>query len=74
MIRNRLRAALLPVPACGAPASSLTANAQTLVLVGGKVYASPEAASLADAVVVTANGVIAAIGSRSEVQFRPMRA
>ena len=36
---------------------------------GGSVYASPEAAPLADAVVVTINGVITAIGSRSEVQI-----
>ena len=33
------------------------------------VYASPDAAPLADAVVVTSNGVITAIGSRSEVQI-----
>ena len=46
-----------------------TANAQTLALVGGNVYASPDAAPLADAVVVTSNGVITAIGSRSEVQI-----
>ena len=46
-----------------------TANAQTLVLVGGKVYASPDAAPLDDAVVVTGNGVIAAIGSRSDVKL-----
>ena len=45
------------------------ANAQTLALVGGKVYASPDAVSLDDAVVVTTNGVITAIGSRSEVQI-----
>ena len=46
-----------------------TANAQTLALMGGKVYASPDAAPLDDAVVVTANGVITAIGSRSDVQI-----
>ena len=44
-------------------------TAQTLALVGGSVYASPDAAPLADAVVVTSNGVITAIGSRSEVQI-----
>jgi imidazolonepropionase-like amidohydrolase len=37
--------------------------------VGGKVYASPDAAPLDDAVVLTANGIIAAIGSRSDVQI-----
>jgi imidazolonepropionase-like amidohydrolase len=45
------------------------ANAQTLALVGGQIYPSPDAAPLADAVVLTSNGVITAIGSRSEVQI-----
>ena len=45
------------------------ATAQTLVLVGGSVYASPDAAPLSDAVVVTTNGVITAIGSRSDVKI-----
>jgi imidazolonepropionase-like amidohydrolase len=44
-----------------------TAGAQTLALVGGRVYASPDAPPLSDAVVMTSNGVITAIGSRSEV-------
>jgi imidazolonepropionase-like amidohydrolase len=44
------------------------ANAQTLVLMGGKVYASPDAAPLDDAVVVTTDGVITGIGSRGDVQ------
>jgi imidazolonepropionase-like amidohydrolase len=52
-----------------AAGASAPANAQTLALVGGKVYASPDATPLDDAVVVTTNGVIAAIGSRSEVQI-----
>jgi imidazolonepropionase-like amidohydrolase len=46
-----------------------TARAQTLALVGGRVYASPDAAPLTDAVVVATGGVITAIGSRSEVQI-----
>jgi len=50
----------------GAPAS-----AETLALVGGRVYASPDATPLVDAVVVTTDGVITAIGSRSEVQVPP---
>jgi imidazolonepropionase-like amidohydrolase len=37
--------------------------------VGGSVYASPDAAPLPDAVVVASNGVITAIGSRSDVQI-----
>jgi imidazolonepropionase-like amidohydrolase len=66
MIGNLLRAALflfLIGETCA------TANAQTLVLAGGSVYASPDAAPLADAVVVMSNGVITAIGSRSEVKI-----
>ena len=41
---------------------------QTLVLTGGTVYVSPDAAPLKDAVVVVSGGTITAIGSRSEVQ------
>lgn len=46
-----------------------TVSAQTVALTGGTVYASPEAAPLADAVVIATNGVITAIGTRSEVQI-----
>ena len=53
----------------GAAGASAAANAQTLALVGGNVYASPEAAPLADAVVIASDGVITAIGSRSDVQI-----
>src|SRR6202051_3123750 len=49
--------------------SGVAANAQTLVLTGGNVIKSPDAAPLADAVVVTPNGVLPAIGSRSDVQI-----
>jgi imidazolonepropionase-like amidohydrolase len=49
--------------------SGVAANAQTLVLTGGNVIKSPDAAPLADAVVLTSNGVITAIGSRSEIQI-----
>jgi imidazolonepropionase-like amidohydrolase len=69
MIWNRLRIAAfclcLGLPAC----FGVAADAQTLALVGGNVYASPEAASLPDAVVLSSNGVITAIGSRGEVQI-----
>lgn len=68
MIRNLLRAALFHGLLAAAVGIGATANAQTLALVGGKVYASPDAAPLDDAVVVTTNGVITAIGSRSDVQ------
>ena len=67
MIRNIVRVALcffLLIWVSGA-------TAQTLALVGGNVYASPDAAPLSDAVIVTSNGVIAAIGSRSDVQIPP---
>ncbi|MGE9010248.1 amidohydrolase family protein [Leptospira interrogans] len=47
------------------------ARAETLALVGGRVYASPDATPLTDAVVVSTDGVITAIGSRSEVQVPP---
>jgi len=67
MIGNLLRAALflfvLAWTACTG------ANAQTLALVGGNVYASPDVAPLPDAVIVASNGVITAIGSRSDVQI-----
>ena len=62
MIGNLLRVALLFLLFGHAPA-----NAQTLALVGGSVYASPEATPILDAVVVTTGGAITAIGSRSEV-------
>jgi imidazolonepropionase-like amidohydrolase len=47
------------------------AVAQTLVLKGGSVYASPEATPIADAVVVTSAGVITAVGRAGEVQIPP---
>jgi imidazolonepropionase-like amidohydrolase len=45
------------------------ASAETLALVGGSVYASPDASPLSDAVIVASDGVITAIGSRSDVQI-----
>ena len=66
---NLVRLAFCFFVLIGAAGASAPANAQTLALVGGKVYASPDATPLDDAVVVTTNGVIAAIGSRSEVQI-----
>ena len=59
LLRNALLFFLLSLTA-----SLGAANAETLVLAGGTVYSSPDAARLADAVVVTSNGVIIAIGSR----------
>src|SRR4051812_42830985 len=69
MIGNLFRAALFHGLLAAAAGIGATATAQTFALVGGKVYASPDAAPLDDAVVLTANGIIAAIGSRSDVQI-----
>jgi len=69
MIGNLLRAALFHYLLAATAGIGATANAQTLALVGGKIYASPDAMPLDDAVVVTSNGVIAAIGGRSDVQI-----
>ena len=71
MIGNLLRAALF-LFLLAVLSASAHASAQTLALVGGSVYASPDAAPLPDAVVITSGGVITAIGSRSEVQI-PVR-
>jgi imidazolonepropionase-like amidohydrolase len=67
MIRNWLCAALVSFLAL----SGNAADAQTLVLKGGSVYASPEAAPVSDAVVVTSAGVITAVGRASEIQIPP---
>jgi imidazolonepropionase-like amidohydrolase len=49
--------------------SGVAASAETLVLKGGTLIGSPDAAPLADAVVVTTDGVIRAAGRASEVQI-----
>jgi imidazolonepropionase-like amidohydrolase len=69
LIGNLRRAALFLFLFGLAIPSGVAANAQTLVLTGGNVIKSPDAGPLLDAVVVTSNGVITAIGSRSEVQI-----
>ena len=68
MIRNLLRVALFSF-FCSAACGNTTAHAQTLALVGGRVYASPDATPIPDAVVVTSGGAITAVGRRSEVQI-----
>jgi imidazolonepropionase-like amidohydrolase len=68
MIGNLLRAALFLFLFSVVVCFSVAAKAQTLALVGGRVYPSPDAAPLVDAIVLTSGGVITAIGSRSEVQ------
>ena len=67
MIGNLLRTALCCFLLGGSGCFSATASAQTFVLLGGSVYASPDAAALPDAVVVISSGVITAIGSRGDV-------
>jgi imidazolonepropionase-like amidohydrolase len=69
MIANLLRTVLFNGLLAAGVGIGAAANAETLALVGGKVYASPEAAALDDAVVVATDGVITAIGSRSEIQI-----
>ncbi len=66
MIRHWLRAALI---SCLVGLSGFAAQAQMLVLRGGTVYASPDAAPLADAVIVATAGIITAIGRAGEVQI-----
>jgi len=69
MIRTLLHTAAFLFALGSAAFSNAAANAQTLVLQGGKVYPSPDAAPLSDAVVVTSGGVITAIGRRGDVQI-----
>src|SRR5215216_6313306 len=47
------------------------ANADTLVLRGGNVYASSDAAPVPDAVVVATDGIISAVGKAGEIQVPP---
>jgi imidazolonepropionase-like amidohydrolase len=69
MIGNWLRGTLSVLLLSGAGFCNATAHAQTLALTGGSVYASPDAAALSDAVVVTSGGVISAVGRRGEVDI-----
>jgi imidazolonepropionase-like amidohydrolase len=63
MISNLFRIALFLL------GFSAAAHAQTLVLAGGTVYSSPDAAALPDAVVVVTGGAITAIGHRGDIQI-----
>ncbi|WP_298255448.1 hypothetical protein [Bradyrhizobium sp.] len=69
MIGHRLCAAAFSGLVAFAVGSWPATGAETLALVGGSVYASPDAAPLANAVVVASGGAISAIGSASEVQI-----
>jgi imidazolonepropionase-like amidohydrolase len=68
---NWLGAALSLGLLASAIVSGTAASAQTLVLRGGSVYASPEAALLRDAVVVISGGAISAVGRAGDVQIPP---
>jgi imidazolonepropionase-like amidohydrolase len=67
IIMKLRRAALYLLPAVVMAAVGGEAHAQALVLAGAKVYPSPTAAPLEDAIVVTSGGAIAAIGKRGDV-------
>jgi imidazolonepropionase-like amidohydrolase len=69
MIGNWFRFALVVGLLGAAVTSGVAASAETLVLKGGTLIGSPDAAPLADAVVVTTDGVIRAAGRASEVQI-----
>ncbi|WP_426442269.1 amidohydrolase family protein [Bradyrhizobium genosp. P] len=62
-----LRTALL-LGLLGSAAVSTAADAETVVLRGGSVYASPDAAPLPDAVIVMTDGVISAVGKSGDIQ------
>ncbi|WP_044538574.1 amidohydrolase family protein [Bradyrhizobium sp. LTSP885] len=63
-----LRTALL-LGLLGSAAVPTAADAETVVLRGGSVYASPDAAPLSDAVVVMTDGVISAVGKSGDIQL-----
>jgi imidazolonepropionase-like amidohydrolase len=69
MIGNLLRNAIFLVLLGAAASLGVAADAQTVALLGGNVYKSPDAAPLSDAVVLTSGGVITRIGNRSDVQI-----
>lgn len=69
MTRQWLGAALLACILAVLPGA--VAQAQTLVLRGGSVYASPDAAPVSGSVIVTTGGVITAVGREGEVQIPP---
>jgi len=66
MTRTLLRMALL-AGLLGSAAVTVTAHAETVVLRGGNLYASPDVAPLPDALVVMTDGVISAVGKASDV-------
>jgi imidazolonepropionase-like amidohydrolase len=71
MIRNWLCVTLVAWVLVSVVGLGAAAHAQTLVLKGGSLYASPEATPISDAVIVTSAGVIGAVGRAGEVQIPP---
>jgi len=69
MIGNLHRAVLLFFLLASTAILSGPVGAQTLALVGGRVYPSADADALSDAVVLASGGVITALGNRSEIQI-----
>jgi imidazolonepropionase-like amidohydrolase len=69
MTRHWFGAALLSCVLAVPPGAE--AEAQTLVLKGGSVYASPDATPISDSVIVTSAGVITAVGRAGEIQIPP---
>src|SRR5262245_18158355 len=66
MMHNLVRYAFFPLLLLWQMACPATAD--TVALVGATVYPSPTAAPIRDAVVVASDGVITAVGPRSDVQ------
>ncbi|MGN1289457.1 MAG: amidohydrolase family protein [Bradyrhizobium sp.] len=60
-----LRVALFLI---GSAVASVAAHAETMVLRGGTLYASADAAALPDAVIVISDGVISAVGKSGDVK------
>ncbi|WGR91658.1 amidohydrolase family protein [Bradyrhizobium sp. ISRA443] len=67
MTRIWLRTALL-LGLLGSAAITATAHAETVVLRGGNLYASPDAAPLLNSVIVMTDGVISAVGKSGDIQ------
>ncbi|WFU53125.1 amidohydrolase family protein [Bradyrhizobium pachyrhizi] len=68
MIGTWLRVTLFLI---GSAIASVTAQAETIVLRGGTLYASADAEALPDAVIVMTDGVISAVGKSGDIQAPP---
>jgi imidazolonepropionase-like amidohydrolase len=66
MIRTWLRIALFLI---GSAVGSAATHAETMVLRGGTLYASADAAALPDAAIVITDGVISAVGKSGDVKL-----